>query len=67
VFAALAVELHDAPGVEETVEAVVEFALQAEGCAYAGVALAVRGGRAQIAAVTDPVIEALYQLPWCPR
>ncbi len=31
-FARLAIELHDAPGVEETVEAVVEFALQALNC-----------------------------------
>ncbi|MFC0624593.1 GAF and ANTAR domain-containing protein [Kribbella deserti] len=61
-FAELAVELHDAPTVEETVEAVLQFALQAVNCGYAGVALAARGGRAEIGAVTDPVIEAVYQL-----
>jgi GAF domain-containing protein len=61
-FAQLATELHDAPGIEETVDAVVQFALQAENCTYAGVALAVRGGRAEIGAVTDPVVEALYQV-----
>jgi GAF domain-containing protein len=59
-FARLAVELHDAAGMNETVEAVVQFALQAEGCSYAGVALTVRGGR-EIAAVTDPVVTDLYQ------
>lgn len=61
-FARLAIELHDAPGREQTVEAVVQFAVQAENCAYAGIALAVRGGRAEIAAVTDPLIESIYQL-----
>ncbi|MDX6260241.1 MAG: hypothetical protein QOH84_1929 [Kribbellaceae bacterium] len=60
-FARLAIELHDAPGVDETVEAVVQFALQAENCTHAGVALAVRGGHAEIGAVTDPVVETMYQ------
>ncbi|HET6297605.1 MAG TPA: GAF and ANTAR domain-containing protein [Kribbella sp.] len=60
-FAQLAIELHDAPGLEETVDAVVQFALQAENCTYAGVALAVRGAPAEIGAVTDPVVEEIYQ------
>ncbi|WBQ03515.1 GAF and ANTAR domain-containing protein [Kribbella sp. CA-293567] len=60
-FARLALELHDAGGMEETVEAVVQFALQAESCAYAGVALRGRGGRIEIAAVTDPVVDAIYR------
>nr|WP_049797527.1 GAF and ANTAR domain-containing protein [Kribbella flavida] len=55
-------ELYDAPTVNETVEAVVQFALQAANCTHAGVALAVRGGRAEIAAVTDPAVHSLYQL-----
>jgi hypothetical protein len=38
VFARLAVELHEEAGVTETVEAVVQFALQAVSCTYAGVA-----------------------------
>jgi GAF domain-containing protein len=59
-FARLALELHDADGFDETVEAVVQFALQAENCAYAGVALATAGGGVEIGAVTDPVIEAIY-------
>jgi GAF domain-containing protein len=59
-FARLAVELHGADGFDDTVEAVVQFALQAENCAYAGVALATAGGRVEIGAVTDPVVEALY-------
>ncbi|MFC9691108.1 GAF and ANTAR domain-containing protein [Kribbella sp. NPDC056951] len=60
-FARLAVELHDAGGMEETVEAVVQFALQAEACSYAGVALVLRGVR-EIAAVTDPLVAEIYQM-----
>lgn len=59
-FAQLALELHDADGMEETVDAVVQFALQAEACAYAGVALTLRGQR-EIAAVTDPLVAEIYQ------
>ncbi|MER7245853.1 GAF and ANTAR domain-containing protein [Kribbella sp. NPDC000426] len=61
-FARLAIELHDAPGVEETIDAVVQFALQALNCTYAGVALYTRGSRAEIAAVTDPVVADVYEL-----
>jgi GAF domain-containing protein len=61
-FARLAVELHDAPGVEETVDAVVQFALQALNCSYAGVALYTRNSRPEIAAVTDPVVADVYNL-----
>lgn len=61
-FARLAIELHDAPGVEETIEAVVQFAQQALNCTYAGVALYTRGSRAEIAAVTDPVVTTFYDL-----
>jgi GAF domain-containing protein len=61
-FARLAVELHDAPGVEETVEAVVNFALQALNCNYAGLALYTRGSKPEVAAVTDPVVADVYQL-----
>ncbi|MFC0622487.1 GAF and ANTAR domain-containing protein [Kribbella deserti] len=61
-FAQLAMELHDAPTVEETVDAVLEFALQAVSCSYAGIALAVRGQRAQVGAVTDSIVETIYQL-----
>ncbi len=61
-FARLAIELHDAPGVEETIDAVVQFALQALNCTYAGVALYTRGSQAEIAAVTDPVVSDVYSL-----
>jgi GAF domain-containing protein len=59
-FAKLALELHEAGGVEETVESVVQFALQALHCTYAGVALHTRGGRPEIPAVTDPVVAEIY-------
>ncbi len=61
-FARLAIELHDADGVVETVEAVAQFALQALNCSYAGVILSHRGSRAEIAAVTDPVVAEAYEL-----
>jgi GAF domain-containing protein len=61
-FARLALELHDAASVEETVDAVVQFALQALNCTYAGVAFATRGARAQVAAVTDPVVAEIFEL-----
>jgi transcriptional regulator with GAF, ATPase, and Fis domain len=60
VFAELAIALHDLPTVDETVDAVVHFALQALNCSYAGVALLTRG-RPEIAAVTAPAVEAIYQ------
>jgi GAF domain-containing protein len=60
-FAQFALELHDAAGVEETLEAVVQFAIHAANCTHAGVALAVRGGRAEVGAITDPVMEMLYR------
>ena len=61
-FAQLAVELHDSTGVEETIDAVVQFALQALNCSHAGVALAVRGLRPEVPAATDPVVAEIYQL-----
>jgi GAF domain-containing protein len=61
MFAQLAVELHDTPTVTETVEAVVQFALQALACRYAGVVLAVRGANAEVPAVTDPVVAEIFK------
>ncbi|MFC9688202.1 GAF and ANTAR domain-containing protein [Kribbella sp. NPDC056951] len=59
-FAALALELHETRGLTETVQAVVEFSLQALTCSHAGVALSVRG-RPEVPAVTDPVVSQIYQ------
>jgi GAF domain-containing protein len=61
-FARLAIELHDASGLGDTVDAVVQFALQALNCSYAGVALTARGAQPEIAAVTDPVVAEVYTL-----
>ncbi|TDD30036.1 ANTAR domain-containing protein [Kribbella turkmenica] len=61
-FARLAIEMHDAPGVEETIDAVVQFALQALNCSYAGVALYTRGSQPEVAATTDPVVDDVYSL-----
>ncbi|WP_408610303.1 GAF and ANTAR domain-containing protein [Kribbella monticola] len=60
-FARLAVELHDSDGVEETIEAVVAFAIQALDCSHAGVATAGRGRKPEIPAVTDPVVAEIYR------
>lgn len=60
-FARLAVELHDAGSMDETIQTVVQFALQAEACTYAGVTLLVRD-RWTIAAVTDPVVAEIFQV-----
>jgi hypothetical protein len=40
---------------------VVDFALQALSCDYAGVALRAAGGRPEVPAVTDPVVAEIYQ------
>ncbi|MEU4196929.1 GAF and ANTAR domain-containing protein [Kribbella sp. NPDC026611] len=61
VFSQLAVEMQAAAGVEETVDAVVQFALQALDCSYAGVALHAKGERPAIPAVTDAVVAEIYQ------
>ncbi|MFC6160157.1 GAF and ANTAR domain-containing protein [Kribbella jiaozuonensis] len=61
-FAQLALDLHDSDGMEETVDAVVEFALQALDCSHAGVALVVSGRQLQVPAVTDPVVAEIYAL-----
>ncbi|MET9315119.1 GAF and ANTAR domain-containing protein [Kribbella sp. NPDC003505] len=62
-FAQLALDLHDSGGIEETVEAVVEFALQALSCSHAGVALiSGRPRRLEIPAVTDPLVAEIYKL-----
>jgi GAF domain-containing protein len=62
-FARLAVELHDAAmtGVAETAESLVQFAVQAIGGTSAALVL-VRGGILQVAAVSDPQLESIYQV-----
>jgi GAF domain-containing protein len=57
VFARLAIELHEEDGVEETIEAIVQFALQAVRCTYAGLVLSHRGGKWETAAATHVLVE----------
>ena len=57
-FSRLAADIRDA---EETVQAVVEFALQALGCDFAGVALQSPDGIPEIPALTDSVLADIYQ------
>ena len=60
-FADLALELHNTESLDETVQTVVDFALQALDCSHAGVTLVTSGGRPEIAAVTSPVVAEVYQ------
>jgi GAF domain-containing protein len=60
-FARLALEMHEAGGVEETVQAVVEFALHALDCDFAGVALHSPAGIGDIPAVTDPNVAQIFR------
>ena len=60
-FAQLALSLHDA-SVEQTVERVLEFTLEALGCAHAGVILVHAGSRVETVAATDPVVAHLDQI-----
>jgi GAF domain-containing protein len=60
-FGRLAAELQDVDGVEQTVDAVVQFALTAVWCQYASVVLVSKGRRPQVMALTDPALAVLYQ------
>ena len=57
IFARLALELHEEVGVGETVDAVVQFALQAVSCTHAGVQLTQRGGQWETITATDPLVD----------
>lgn len=60
-FGRLAAELQGADGVEQTVDTVVQFAVQAVWCQYASVVLIIRGRRPKIMALTDSTLAKLYQ------
>jgi GAF domain-containing protein len=62
IFGRLALELHDLGSVDETVEAVVQFARQAVWCKQASVVLITRGRRPEVVALTDPQLTDLYRL-----
>jgi GAF domain-containing protein len=61
-FADLAVRLHEEPTIVETVELVVQYALKAVDCQYAGVMLVRAGKRVETAASTHPLVEKLDQI-----
>jgi GAF domain-containing protein len=61
-FADFAVRLHDEPTIVETLDLVVQYALQAIDCQYAGVMLVHGNQQAETAASTDPIIEAIDQV-----
>jgi GAF domain-containing protein len=60
-FARLALELHAAPGLEETVDAVTAFALHAVDCTSAAVELTVLGGGVEVAAATSTMVEQILR------
>lgn len=58
-FAAVARVLHSAPGIDETLDRIVELALQALGCHYAGVSYAdLRSNRVETGAASHEVVRA---------
>jgi GAF domain-containing protein len=61
-FADLAIQLHEEPTVAETVELVVQYALKAVNCEYAGVMLSHGGKKVETAAATHPLVEQLDQI-----
>lgn len=56
-FAAMALEMHQDPGVEQTLDHVVDFARRSVGCDHVGVMLLHGGKRLEMAATTDPIVE----------
>ena len=60
-FAELAVRLHEEPTIVETVDLVVQYALKAVDCQYAGVMIVRRDKVIETAAATDPLVEELDQ------
>jgi GAF domain-containing protein len=60
-FAEMAAQLRAEPTVGETLSRVLEYAMGAVGCDYAGV-LMVRSRRVETAAVTDPLVERADEL-----
>jgi GAF domain-containing protein len=61
-FAEMAIRLHDEPGVEETVDLVLQYALKAVGCDYAGVIFVYGRAKVETIAATDPLIERLDEI-----
>lgn len=58
-FAEMALRLNDEPSVQETVERVLEYALKAVNCDYAGVIFVTKKDRVETIAATDPLVAEL--------
>ena len=58
-FAQMAMTLHGEETLEQTVERVLEFALKAVGCSYAGIIFVHRETRVETFAATDPLVAHL--------
>lgn len=61
-FTRIALELHQQPDTDHTVQAVAEYALHAVGADYAGVMLVHGRDRVEVAAATDPKVDKADQL-----
>ena len=61
-FAELALRLHDTPSYDETVDKVLEFAVKALNCAYAGIILVHDGPRVETIAATHPLVADLDRI-----
>jgi GAF domain-containing protein len=61
-FARMALDLHQEPGVTETVETALQFACQAVGCGHAGLLLLQDPGTLDIGAVTGPLVQKAADL-----
>lgn len=61
-FARMALALHEQPDVDQTIDRVLDFALGAVSCDFAGVMLVHNGKRIETAAATGPVVEKADQL-----
>ena len=61
-FAELALTLHEVSSLEETVDRVLEFAVKALSCSYAGVILVHEKTRVETVAATHPVVADLDRI-----
>jgi len=58
-FASMALSLHDEPTLDETVDRVLEYAMKAVVCAYAGVIFVHKRSRVETVAATNPIVAEL--------
>ena len=58
-LAEMAVSLHDEPTLEETIESVLDYALKAVDCAYAGVIFVYAKSRVETVAATSAIVAEL--------